>query len=527
MGTNFSKDVTLPPLTLQDCLLNGRINITKYYWYRRQCEFRQKSLRRVDYLRKKKRKHECNNTSRKVRQKQVRSVKKHKLIVRDSNGELREIRCEDTLWYILYVAHPLTSTRMENLFRLRFRMPYDSFLRLSHDVSKHNIFQRWSRTDAVGDKPSNIKLLLLGALRYIGRGWTLDDIYKANGVSVDVNHVFLKCFISYGSIVLYKKYVLDPVQMIHVKEREELYAIAGFNGCIGSTDATHVPMLSCPLWASNSHKGFKLNLPARTYNVTVDHCRRILGSTSGHPGSWNDKTLVLFDELITQVKDGQIPNDFIFKLLEKDNKGEVVEVLYKGVWFMVDNGYLSWSCTVPPNNNATRYDTIRFSEWLESMRKDVECLFGIMKGRFCILRNGFRFHTIQDCDRMWLTCCALHNMLLDVDGLHKNWESGTRSDWEVMYNNSIARNSQSNLNTPFAISRLNRHYAMESFNDTGGGNDEENDNHMSEVCDKYKIDGKRIVSKMPLSLFRQCLVNHFHIRFLRNDLIWPRRLKKK
>ena len=173
--------------------------------------------------------------------------------------------------------------------------------------------------------------------------------------------------------------------MIHVKEREELYAIAGFNGCIGSTDATHVPMLSCPLWASNSHKGFKLNLPARTYNVTVDHCRRILGSTSGHPGSWNDKTLVLFDELITQVKDGQIPNDFIFKLLEKDNKGEVVEVLYKGVWFMVDNGYLSWSCTVPPNNNATRYDTIRFSEWLESMRKDVECLFGIMKGRFCIL----------------------------------------------------------------------------------------------------------------------------------------------
>ena len=121
-------------------------------------------------------------------------------------------------------------------------------------------------------------------------------------------------------------------------------------------------MLSCPLWASNSHKGFKLNLPARTYNVTVDHCRRILGSTSGHPGSWNDKTLVLFDELITQVKDGQIPNDFIFKLLEKDNKGKVVEVPYKGVWFMVENGYISWSCTVPPNNNATRYDTIRFSE---------------------------------------------------------------------------------------------------------------------------------------------------------------------
>ena len=90
--------------------------------------------------------------------------------MRDNNGELREIRCEDALWHALYVAHPLTSARIENLFHLRFRMRCDSFLRLSHDVSKHDIFQRWSRTDAVGEKSSNIKLLLLGALRYIGRG---------------------------------------------------------------------------------------------------------------------------------------------------------------------------------------------------------------------------------------------------------------------------------------------------------------------------------------------------------------------
>ena len=61
---------------------------------------------------------------------------------------------------------------------------------------------------------------------------------------------------------------------------------------------------------------------------------------------------------------------------------------------MVDNGYLSWSCTVPPDNNGLTYKDIRFSEWLESMRKDVECLFGIMKGRFTILRYELRFHSI-------------------------------------------------------------------------------------------------------------------------------------
>ena len=77
---------------------------------------------------------------------------------------------------------------------------------------------------------------------------------------------------------------------------------------------------------------------------------------------------------------------------------------------------------------------IRFSEWLESMRKDVECLFGIMKGRFFILRYGFRFYSITDCDNMWLTCCALHNMLLEIDGLHLNWKNGMSSDWTKMYN---------------------------------------------------------------------------------------------
>ena len=76
-------------------------------------------------------------------------------------------------------------------------------------------------------------------------------------------------------------------------------------------------MIKCRQFAQNTHKSFKLYCPARTYNVTVDHTRRILGSTSGHPGTWNDETLVLFDELIYKVKNGKIPNDFEFKLLKR------------------------------------------------------------------------------------------------------------------------------------------------------------------------------------------------------------------
>ena len=73
---------------------------------------------------------------------------------------------------------------------------------------------------------------------------------------------------------------------------------------------------------------------------------------------------------------------------------------------------------------------IRYSEWLESMRKDVECTFGILKGRFRVLRYGVRLGGITKTDQLWKTCCALHNMLLDVDGLSERWENGVRSVWE-------------------------------------------------------------------------------------------------
>ena len=71
-------------------------------------------------------------------------------------------------------------------------------------------------------------------------------------------------------------------------------------------------MLSCPQWARNGRKNFKLNHSARSYNVTVYHFHQILCSTVGHPGSYNNKTLILYDALIRSVNDGDIPNDFGF-----------------------------------------------------------------------------------------------------------------------------------------------------------------------------------------------------------------------
>ena len=140
---------------------------------------------------------------------------------------------------------------------------------------------------------------------------------------------------------------------------------------------------------------------------------------------------MLFDTFIKAIKRGDIFQDNVFELLERRGD-QIVAVKYRGVWIVVDNGYHDWSVTIPPFKNSNFRDEICWSEWLESMRKDVECAFGILKGRFRILKVGIRLHSIESVDMVWLTCCALHNMLLEVDGLDEPWD-GSRiptSEWE-------------------------------------------------------------------------------------------------
>ena len=106
-------------------------------------------------------------------------------------------------------------------------------------------------------------------------------------------------------------------------------------------------MWSCASWATLQHKGHKLNIPPRSYNITVSHSRQVLYSTSGNPLTWNNKSIVLYDTLVRGVHDGEIHSDYDFELLDYNENNDVVKVICKEVWFIVDNGYLSWSCNVP------------------------------------------------------------------------------------------------------------------------------------------------------------------------------------
>ena len=87
----------------------------------------------------------------------------------------------------------------------------------------------------------------------------------------------------------------------------------------------------------------------------------------------------------------------------------------KGAYLLCDNGYLQWLTLICPfmqSKGSTPLESC-FSSNLESVRKDVECCFGILIGRWKCLDFGFKYCRIKVCQHNFVLCCVLHNMMLD------------------------------------------------------------------------------------------------------------------
>ena len=441
--------------------------------------------------------------------------------------------------YNMYVESPhLDNPRFHKIFRRRFRMPFESFKALVVIAQDDPLFKRWKEgaRDVAGQLAAPLPLLILCALRYLGRGWTFDDLSESTGISEEVIRVFFHAFLWFGSTTLYQAWVVAPKTAHDAATHTQDYSKAGLPGCVGSCDATHIVFEKVEYRLRQSHLGFKSSHTARTYNITVNNRQRILATTTGHPARWNDKTLVLFDGFVVSLSEGRVLNDAEFELYERSADGSIVSIKYKGAWLIVDNGYLNWPTTVPPMKSSCLRTEIRFSKWLESVRKDVECTFGILKGRFRVLKTGIRLGRQESGDRMFMTCCALHNWLLEVDGLDQRWENGVASIWEGNLGLHDINDVMEHLPVPMrrllSPTALRRYDASSFVSSTTSTNNNNNINNSQQRRNQqlsrqertYEREGlrtARVVKDLSLSYFRNKLVQHFDIAFKRNEVQWP------
>jgi hypothetical protein len=137
-----------------------------------------------------------------------------------------------------------------------------------------------------------------------------------------------------------------------------------------------------------------------------------------------------------------------------------------------------------------------------------------------------RLHSTQSVDRVWLTCCALHNWLLEIDGLDQTWDgvSATASEWEGEFG------ELEEVDAPMAIRNLLSPAQIREYDtSTIGGmmdvdyeeeDDDDDDEDMADVLDESG-DGVINVRNLSLDYFRSKLVEHFDIKFQRGEINWP------
>lgn len=146
--------------------------------------------------------------------------------------------------------------------------------------------------------------------------------------------------------------------------------------------------------------------------------------SSGHPGARNDKTIVKTDMFVQQMKEKEILHDVEFTLFRKDGTSFTA----RGAYLITDNGYARWRMMQCPIKSSFTMDELMWSTRLESVRKDIECTFGILKVRFRILSGNVLFQKQKYVDNVFVASCIIHNMNLEEDELDLQWKNP--ANWE-------------------------------------------------------------------------------------------------
>ena len=406
---------------------------------------------------------------------------------------------------------PCITKREGKLFRRRFRVPWQIYCELVLKCKEFSLFGSRCNddTDLCNNNICPITIQLLGVLRMLGRHWICDDVAEATGMGESTVRTAFKSFCENFVDCFYDKYIYRPtgVQLSNVMS---IYIRMGLPGCVGSTDCVHVKWDRCPIELNNLCKG-KEGYPTLVFSCVVDHTRRILSISPSNFGTRNDKTLVGLDSYIMAIKECLVNTDVSYEVWKSDNTLETMT----GVWLLCDGGYHKWLCMMNPMKHASSRLERLWSEWVESVRKDVECVFGILKSRFRIFKQGFLFQSQAMIETVFYTCSILHNMLLVYDGLANRWDEENVA-WDMINpqsgndDNGYDVDELSNLQTRSQQEQriINRVKQWKSANEV-------------------EYEGNEIEEEVEL-LFedkRQMLCKHFSIAYSKGLVAWPRGFK--
>lgn len=272
-----------------------------------------------------------------------------------------------------------------------------------------------------GYKPKPLKILILACLYRLASGNTWASIAREAQISKSVLNAFASRWYPWFKDTFYEKYISYPQTPEQLEQVARVYARTGAVGACDSVDGVHSPhWKACPSGLVHLAKG-KEKYPSLAHNVHVIHGS--LWCTYIGPvqlGATNDKTMQQYDEFMEAMCANPLFTNAKCQLYNAE--GVLVERC--GMHSVCDNGYIQVETCIPPFKHCGGSLEGEWSEMYESIRKDIERFFGILKKRFRVLSNPIQVNQ-KKYDIDFRCCTVLQNMWVEDIGMR---EYGTKDE---------------------------------------------------------------------------------------------------
>ncbi|XP_071728565.1 protein ALP1-like [Rutidosis leptorrhynchoides] len=298
------------------------------------------------------------------------------------------------LWNDYFSDNP---TFPGDYFRKRYRMSRPLFIRICQGIinySQEPIPDYFSyfhqRRDATGLLGFNIFQKCTSAIRQLAYGTAPDafDEYLHMGqqTSYDCLNNFCKAVFHLYAFEYLIKPTPQDVQRLASKHAER----HGFSGMLGSLDCMHWAWKNCPYRYKGHYTRGDHGYPTIMLEAVASYDLWIWHAYFGPAGSNNDINVLnqsdLFNDLL---QDTSPPSDGI---------------------------YPEWSTIVKSFKSPPTPETAKFKKYHESARKDIERAFGVLQGRWAIIKNPCRQFYVERIRRIMHSCVILHNMITEDNG---------------------------------------------------------------------------------------------------------------
>nr|XP_043633271.1 protein ALP1-like [Erigeron canadensis] len=177
-------------------------------------------------------------------------------------------------------------------------------------------------------------------------------------------------------------------------------------GMLGSLDCTHVEWRYCPRSLKGQYTRGDHKVPTIMIEVVASQDLWIWHSFFGPPGSNNDINVLNQSPLYDTVRNGTAPNSSFI----------VRGRYYKRGYLLTDGIYPRWSTFVKAYPHPVDPKEKKFKRVQEAARKDIERVFGVLKGKWKILERPIRFYDLDKIGKVVEACCILHNMIIKDNG---------------------------------------------------------------------------------------------------------------